>query len=82
MGEVVKLDTPEKRATAVRAHLAKTEQTVKIVTVQDALKWGAGWQAYAERLETLLAISEIHKRSSELLLEFAEDELLRLRGKA
>ena len=53
-------------------------EVVQIRTRADALKLAAGWQAHAQRLECLLLLIQEQKRASDILLEIAEAELLRL----
>ncbi len=72
--------TVEERAALVRAYLAKQEPLLKVTSIRDALKYGDGWQSYAMRLETMLALATAQWESSETLLRLCEEECERLRG--
>ena len=55
-------------------------EVVKLVTFRDALSYGDRWQGIANRLEVALMLAEAQRDASKLLLDIAEDEILRLRG--
>ena len=69
------------RAQSVANFLHRKESTVRIETIQDALRIADAWRWYAYRMETLHAIADGQWRSSETLRQIAEDELAKLRGK-
>lgn len=68
------------RAAKVDAYLRRKEPMLRIVSVREALSYGDQWQAYAHRMEALLALATAQRDASELLLRIAEDELARLRA--
>lgn len=90
MGEVVKLSdiaastTTRDRARMVAAYMrAKNplnEPILKITTLREALAYGDQWQAYAHRMEVMLALATAQRDSSDLLLEIALEDLARIRG--
>ena len=80
MGNVIKLESAEARAAAVRLYLAKSEPPLRIETVREALSYGDQWRAYAYRMEALLALVTAQRDASETLLRIAYEEIERLRG--
>ena len=82
--EIVQLRTPEERAAAIapaaRAYLATVEPLRSIHTLADAIRWGDEWRRHAQRLEALLLLATAQRDASDLLLDIAEDELMKLRG--
>ena len=74
------IDPTSMRAAKVYDFLQRKESTVRVDTVQDALRLMRQWRAYAERLETLHAVAVAQWQSSETLRQIAEEELARLRG--
>jgi hypothetical protein len=47
---------------------------------EGALRYGDEWQRHAKRLEALLVLVEAQRDATQLLLDVAENEVLRLRG--
>ena len=91
MGDVVDLRTVDERAAIVRSFLAAKHEemrpqlqasgkVVRLDSVRKAVEWGEDWMAYADSIETALRISEAQRKASEMLLQLAETEILRLRG--
>ncbi len=74
MGEVVAI-RERLRDKAVRDGLL-----VRIETREQAVSWGQKWQQHAQSLEALLALITAQRDASDLLLEIAEAELIRLKG--
>ena len=74
------MQATEKRAARVYDFLARKEATLKITTVREALSYGDAWQAYAHRMEAMLALATAQRDASDLLLRIAEEELARYRS--
>ena len=52
----------------------------KLDTLQIAIRHADEWERYAHRLEALLALVTAQKEATQLLLDIASDEVLRLKG--
>lgn len=77
MGTVANLD---ERRIAIRDRMVRDGSLLHISSVRDAIAYGDGWQRAYSHLEAAHTLALEQLRASEILLQHAEQELVRLRA--
>lgn len=77
MGVVVKMNPLR---IAIRDRMVAEGKLLRISTMREALAYGDGWQRLYSHLEAAHTLACEQLRASEILLEYANEELERVRG--